>query len=55
MVDRPLCMREVLGSIRRFSILFSFQIECVGSNVYKKEKNSIKISKCMINNQDKIQ
>ena len=24
MVERPLCMRDVLGSIPRFSILFSF-------------------------------
>ena len=41
MVERPLCMREVLGSIPRFSIIF-FWTEHVCSNVYKKEKKFYK-------------
>ena len=37
MVERPLCMREVLGSIPRFSIFF-FGNKCECHNVYKEEE-----------------
>ena len=36
MVERPLCMREVLGSIPRFSILFFFKLTVLAAMCIRK-------------------
>ena len=38
MVERPLCMREVLGSIPRFSIFFLFELTVLAATFIRKKR-----------------